>query len=208
MSEHVINTQASDNVASPVPIQPGVPANSNAEGTNASTTLPIGHHITMVGAIGQQPEEFLKLTENIELLEVLIPDNNLPDVMEDTKLVLEFNIVDPLAPVPTIQNEIVGLFRSSESSLLPSALATAIERAEEVHRANLESLTAVRGTRVRINLYLQNIPRIFVRLAAMAERLLALSEAEAQHILPFREAIKALTAKIKQQQQAITGITF
>ena len=122
--------------------------------------------------------------------------------MEDTKLVLE------LAPVPAIQNEIVGLFRSSESSLLLGSLAQAIERAEEVHRANLERLTTIRGTRVRINLHLQNIPRIFVRLAAVAERLLALSEAEAQHTLPFREAIKALTAKIKQQQQALTGALF
>jgi hypothetical protein len=154
MNEHVMNTQASDNVASPVPTQPGVSANSNAEGTNAFTTLPMRHNITMVDAIGQQPEEFLELTENIEFLEVLIPSNSLPDVMEDTKLVLEFNIVDPLAPVPTIQNEIVGLFRSSEPSLLPGALATAIERAEEAHRANLECLTAIRGTRVRINLHL------------------------------------------------------
>ena len=100
-----------------------------------------------------------------------------PDVMEDIRLVLNYDILDPPAPVPPVQNEIVGLFRSCESSTLPGALASAIERAEEAHRGNLERLTAIRGTRVRINLHLQNIPRIFVRLAAVTERLLALSEA-------------------------------
>ena len=87
-------------------------------------------------------------------------------------------------------------------------MATAIERAEEEHRANLERLTALRGTRVSINLHLQNIPRIYVRLADVTERLLALNETEAQHTQPFRDAIKALTAKIKQQQQALTGALF
>jgi hypothetical protein len=168
----------------------------------------MGHNTTMVDAIGQQPEEFLELMENVELLEVLIPSNGLPDVMEDIRLVLDYNISDPPAPVPPVQNEIVGLFRSSESSMLPGALATAIERAEEAHRDNLERLTAIWGTRIRINLHLQNIPRIFVRLAVVTERLLALSEAEAQHTRPYRDAIKALTAKIKQHQQALTGALF
>ena len=172
MSEHGMNNHATENVASPVPIQPGASVNLNAGGTNAITTLPMGHNTTMVDATDQQPEEFLELTENIELLEVLITSNDLPDVMEDIRLVFDYDILEPPAPVPPVQNEIVGLFRSCQSSMLPGALASAIERAEKAHRGNLERLTAIRGTRVRINLHLQNIPRIFVRLAAVTERLL------------------------------------
>ena len=44
MSEHVMNNQATENVASPVPIQPGASVNLNAGGTNAITTLPMGHN--------------------------------------------------------------------------------------------------------------------------------------------------------------------
>jgi hypothetical protein len=193
--------------ASPVPFQPGASA-LNAEDTNIFTPVSGEHDTTMDDANGQQPEEFLGTNENIEFLEVLIPSSPLPDVLEDVKLVLEFIISDPPAPVPAIQTEIVGMFRSSEPSELPGALAKAIARAEEVHLANLERLTALRGERVSINLHLQNIPRIYVRLTAVHERLLALVEADAQLALPFREAIKALTAKIKQQQQALTGALF
>ena len=192
--------------ASPVPIQP-VSA-LNAEDTNAFTTVPGGHSTIMVDAVNQQPEEFLELSENVDFLEILIPENTLPDVVKDAKLVLEFIISDPPAPLPAIQNELVGMFRSSVTSELPGALAKAIERAEEVHVANLTRLTALRGKRVSINLHLQNIPRIYVRLTAVTERLLALKEADALHAPPFREAIKALSAKIKQQQQALTGALF
>ena len=92
--------------------------------------------------------------------------------------------------------------------MLPGALATAIERAEAAHRANLERLTAIRGKRVQINFTLANIPRIFVRFAAVSERLLALSDTDTQHTQPYRDSIQALTAKIKQQQQALAGALF
>ena len=183
--------------ASPVPIQP-VSA-LNAEDTITFTTVPGGLSTIMADAVNQQPEEFLELSENVDFLEILLPENTLPDVVQDAKLVLEFIISDPPAPLPAIQNELVGMFRSSVPSELPGALAKAIERAEEVHVANLKQLTALRGKRVSITLHLQNIPRIYVRLTAVTERLLALKEADALHAPPFREAIKALSAKIKQQ---------
>ena len=107
----------------------------------------MGHNTTMVDAMDQQPEEFLELTENVELLEVLIPSNDLPDVMQDIRLVLDYNILEPPAPVPPVHNGILGLFRSCESSMLPGALASAIERAKEAHRGNLKKLTAIRGNK-------------------------------------------------------------
>ena len=128
--------------------------------------------------------------------------------MQDINLVLEYKIVELPAPVPSVHNDILSDFRSCESGELPGALAIALERAESAHRANLERLTAIRGTRVQINLNLGNIPRIFVRLSALSERLLALSDSDTQHAQPYRDGMQALTAKIKQQQRALTGALF
>ena len=113
-----------------------------------------------------------------------------------------------MGKIPSWHNEILGDFHSCESGELPGALARALERAEVAHRANLENLTAIRGKRVQINLTLGNIPRIFVRLSALSERLLALSASDTQHAQPYRDGIQALTAKIKHQQQALTGALF
>jgi hypothetical protein len=113
--------------------------------------------------------------------------------------------LEPPAPVPSVHNDILGNFRSCEFGELPGALANALERAESTHRANLEKLTTIRGTRVKINLHLGIIPRIFVRLSALSERLFDLSDSESQHAQPYREGEQAMTAKVKEQQRALSG---
>jgi hypothetical protein len=51
MSEPVMTNQATNNVASHVPIQPGASVNLIAGGTNAITTPPIGHNTIMADAM-------------------------------------------------------------------------------------------------------------------------------------------------------------
>jgi hypothetical protein len=60
----------------------------------------------------------------------------------------------------------------------------------------------------RLILILDSIPRLFVRLSALSERFLALSESGSQHVQLYRVGVQDLTAKVKAQQRALTGMLF
>ena len=123
-------------------------------------------------------------------------------------MVLEYEILELPAPVPSAHNDILSDLCSCESGELPGALAIALERAESAHCANLDRLTAIRGTRVQINLNLEHIPRLFVRLSTLSERFLALSESDSQHVQLYQVGVQDLTAKVRVQQRALTGALF
>jgi hypothetical protein len=69
-------------------------------------------------------------------------------------------------------------------------------------------LSTIKGYRVQINLNLGHIPRLIVRLAALTERFVALSESESQLVKPYREGVRDMTTKVKAQQQTLIGALF
>ena len=159
----------------------------------------------MEEATGPPPHEFLLTQDNLAVLEAFFPDNDFVNLLKDINMVLDYETKDLPAPVPSLHNEILSEFRSRELGELPGALASALERSESARRVNLDRLNKIRGARVQYNLNLGHMPRLFVRLSALFERFLALSESDSQHVEPYREGVKDL---IKAQQQALTGALF
>jgi hypothetical protein len=155
MSQQVVTNQAADIAASPVPTQAGAPVKFLATvATNAITTSPTGQNAIMADAMNSTSEEFLLFPDNVALLDAFVPDYDFNNLLQDINMVLEYEILELPAPVPSVHNDILSDFPSCESAELPGALAIALERAESAHHANLDRLTAIRGTRVQINLNL------------------------------------------------------
>ena len=124
MNEPVVTNQAADIAASPVPTQAGAPVNLLATvATNAITTPPTGQNAIMADAMNSTPEEFLLFLDNVALLDAFVPDNDFNDLLQDINMVLEYEILELPATVPSVHNNILSYFRSCASGELPGALA-------------------------------------------------------------------------------------
>jgi hypothetical protein len=144
LSEHVMKLIA--NAASSVPLQAASVASLSA-GVASDLSKPPAPNVTMADAVEIPSPEFLLNTVNLSVLDATISDNDFVDIRNDVHMVLEYEIQELLPPTPSIHNEIVGVFRNQEPGDLLGALASALERSESAHKANLASLTVIKGHR-------------------------------------------------------------
>jgi hypothetical protein len=155
--------------------------------------------------VGISPQKFLLNPVSLAVLDTFVGDNDFVNLYKEIYMVLDYETQTLPSPFPPVHNEILGVFRNQEPGGLPGALVSVIEHSESARRANLASLHMIRGNRVQINLNLGHIPQILVRLSALTERFLNLSESESQNVDPYRVSVQGMTTEIKAQQRVLIG---